>query len=132
MILGALQQPAFGLRVIVQIFHSSSSDSGSKACRTRWAKAVAADLVGLGKPYKPHPWFWSDQYDTKLQIAGLFHDYTDVVSRQGRSEESHRYFDGRRFLAVEAINETAAFMTGRKLLEAGMELGPTLTGQPEF
>jgi 3-phenylpropionate/trans-cinnamate dioxygenase ferredoxin reductase subunit len=96
------------------------------------AKAVAADMVGLGKPYKPHPWFWSDQYDTKLQIAGLFHGYTEVVSQQGRLGESHWYFDGRRFLAVEAINDPAAFMTGRKLLEAGIELDPTLLADQSF
>jgi 3-phenylpropionate/trans-cinnamate dioxygenase ferredoxin reductase component len=96
------------------------------------AKAVAADMLGLGKPYQPVPWFWSDQYETKLQIAGLFHGYTSVVSRQGGNGESHWYFKGERFIAVEAINTPAAFMTGRKLLEGGIDLSPASMAHESF
>lgn len=96
------------------------------------AKAVAADMLGVGTPYKPVPWFWSDQYDAKLQIAGLFHGYTSVVSRRGGNGESHWYFKGERFIAVEAINAPAAFMTGRKLLEGGIDLSPVSMAQESF
>lgn len=86
------------------------------------AKAVAADMLGRGQPYRPYPWFWSDQYDTKLQIAGLFNDFDRVIKRAGRAGVAHWYFRDGQFTAVEAINEPAAFMTGRKLLEAGAAL----------
>lgn len=96
------------------------------------AKAVAADMLGLSRPYRPVPWFWSDQYETKLQIAGLFHDYTSVVSRHTEKGESHWYFKGEHFIAVEAINSAAAFMTGRKLLEGGIELSPASMAHESF
>jgi 3-phenylpropionate/trans-cinnamate dioxygenase ferredoxin reductase subunit len=45
------------------------------------AEAVARNILGAGEDYVPHPWFWSDQYDVKLQIAGLNTGYRDVVVR---------------------------------------------------
>lgn len=96
------------------------------------AKAVAADMLGRGQPYRPHPWFWSDQYEAKLQIAGLFNGSDKVITRRGRSGLAHWYFRDGQFIAVEAINEPAAFMTGRKLLEAGATLDPELMADESF
>lgn len=84
------------------------------------AKAVAADMLGKGEAYRPCPWFWSDQYDTKLQIAGLSGGWDDVVTRASRTGSSHWYYRGGRFVAVEAIDDSSAFMIGRRLLEAGI------------
>jgi 3-phenylpropionate/trans-cinnamate dioxygenase ferredoxin reductase subunit len=58
------------------------------------AAAVAANICGKDTVYDPHPWFWSDQYDMKLQIAGLNRGYDAVVVRPGKREGSvsHFYF----------------------------------------
>ncbi|MDO9524472.1 MAG: FAD-dependent oxidoreductase, partial [Gemmobacter sp.] len=57
------------------------------------AECVAENMLGAGKPYVPHPWFWSDQYDVKLQIAGLNTGYRHVVVRGAEQGPcSHWYF----------------------------------------
>jgi len=84
--------------------------------------AVAAHTVaGKAAPYAALPWFWSDQYDTKLQIAGLNLGYDDVLHRPGKTERSPSvwYYQGDQLLAVDAMNDAAAFVTAKKLLERG-------------
>jgi len=86
------------------------------------AKTAAATLNGQLEPYHSLPWFWSDQYDVKLQIAGLSQGYDNIVLRgdpeTGRSFAVF-YFKGDRLLAVDAINRPGEFMAGKKLLLAG-------------
>ena len=86
------------------------------------AKTAAATLNGNLTPYHALPWFWSEQYDVKLQIAGLSQGYDNVVLRgdpeTGRSFAVF-YFEGDRLLAVDAINRPGEFMIGKKLLMAG-------------
>ena len=86
------------------------------------AKTAAATLNGDPQPYHALPWFWSEQYDVKLQIAGLSQGYDNVVLRgdpdTGRSFAVF-YFEGDRLLAVDAINRPGEFMLGKKLLLAG-------------
>lgn len=84
-------------------------------------EAAAAALVGEGGAYMPQPWFWSDQYDAKLQIAGLHHGYDDTLATDGPRPGSHAvwYFAEGRMIAVDALNFPAAFVTAKKLLEAG-------------
>jgi len=86
------------------------------------AKTAAATLNGNLTPYHALPWFWSEQYDVKLQIAGLSQGYDNVVLRgdpeTGRSFAVF-YFEGERLLAVDAINRPGEFMLGKKLLLAG-------------
>ncbi|WEX78148.1 FAD-dependent oxidoreductase [Sinorhizobium numidicum] len=86
------------------------------------AEAVAAILAGGSEPYDPKPWFWSDQYDVKLQIAGfgLGHDETLVRPGQREGSVSVWYFRQRKLIAVDAINDAKAYVTGKKLLEAGV------------
>ena len=84
------------------------------------AEAVAADLVGAGQPYAPVPWFWSDQYDTKLQIAGLARQVDRTVSLRSARGEAHWRFSQGALVAVEAINDARAFMAARKLMEQGI------------
>jgi 3-phenylpropionate/trans-cinnamate dioxygenase ferredoxin reductase subunit len=84
------------------------------------AEVVAEAMMNFPAEYRPTPWFWSDQYATKLQIAGLNHGFTRVVRRPGtRDGISVWYFAGEEFLAVDAINDPKAFMTARQWLAAG-------------
>ncbi len=83
------------------------------------AEAVAANMLGAGRAYAPMPWFWSDQYDVKLQIAGLNTGYDRIVTRQVGAARSHWYFRGESFLAVDAMNDPRGYMVGKRLLEAG-------------
>ena len=89
------------------------------------AKTAAATLNGNLTPYHALPWFWSEQYDVKLQIAGLSQGYDNVVLRgdpeTGRSFAVF-YFEGDRLLAVDAINRPGEFMMGKKLLMAGARI----------
>ena len=86
------------------------------------AKTAAATLNGKPEPYHALPWFWSDQYDVKLQIAGLSQGYDNTVLRgdpeSGRSFAVF-YFLGDQLLAVDAINRPGEFMAGKKLLLQG-------------
>lgn len=94
------------------------------------AECVAANILGAGTPYAPLPWFWSDQYDLKLQIAGLNTGYDRVVIRQSENARSHWYYAGRRFLAVDAMNDPRAFMLGKRLLEGRRSPDPALVADP--
>ena len=71
--------------------------------------------------YKPVPWFWSDQYEVKLQIAGLNNGYNQIISRANKANFSisNWYYNDDTLLAVDAINDSRAYMVGKRLLEAG-------------
>jgi 3-phenylpropionate/trans-cinnamate dioxygenase ferredoxin reductase subunit len=88
-------------------------------------EAVAANILGAGVPYEAKPWFWSDQYDLKLQIAGLNTGYDRVVTRRGEGEAvSFWYFRGAELLAVDAMNDSRAYMVGKRLIELGRSPAP--------
>jgi 3-phenylpropionate/trans-cinnamate dioxygenase ferredoxin reductase component len=95
--------------------------------------AVAAHTVaGKAAAYAAMPWFWSDQYDTKLQIAGLNQGYDDAIARPGKTERSLSvwYYQGDRLLAVDAINDAAAYVTAKKLLERGANVAKAAVRDP--
>ena len=96
------------------------------------AEAIAAILAGGADPYRPKPWFWSDQYDVKLQIAGFNLDYDQTVMRPGSREGSLSiwYFRGNEFIAVDAINDAKAYVTGKKLLEMGRPVDRAAVADP--
>lgn len=96
------------------------------------AEAVAAVLAGGNEPYRPKPWFWSDQYDVKLQIAGFNLGYDETLSRPGAREGSLSvwYFRQGMLVAVDAINDAKAYVTGKKLLETGREPDRSLLADP--
>ncbi|MEL6952994.1 MAG: FAD-dependent oxidoreductase [Pseudomonadota bacterium] len=83
------------------------------------AEAVARNILGAEAAYLPRPWFWSDQYDVKLQIAGLAREYDGVVVRDGGKAVSHWYFRGSRLIAVDAMSDPRGYMIGKRLVEAG-------------
>ena len=84
------------------------------------AECVAENIMGAGKEYVATPWFWSDQYEVKLQIAGLNAGYDRIVTRKTDADSiSFWYFQGDRLLAVDAMNDPRAYMVGKRLIEAG-------------
>ena len=83
------------------------------------ATTVAQNIMKQNTSYTPKPWFWSDQYDLKLQIAGLNTGYDEVVVRKGESRQvSHWYYKGESLLAVDALNDPRCYMIGKRLIEA--------------
>jgi len=98
------------------------------------AEHAAKVICGDQAPYRPHPWFWSDQYDMKLQIAGLNLGYDQTVIRPGSREggQSVWYFKQGKFIAVDAINDSKAYMFGKKILELDREILPEQAGDPGF
>ncbi len=94
------------------------------------AEVIAENILGANKPYVAHPWFWSDQYDVKLQIAGLNTGYDRVIVRQSEAASSYWYFEGDTLLAVDAMNDPRAYMVGKRLIDAGKSADPTLLADP--
>jgi 3-phenylpropionate/trans-cinnamate dioxygenase ferredoxin reductase component len=80
------------------------------------AKAAAASILGTPQPYDPVPWFWSDQYDLKLQMAGLSEGYDDVaiVGDVAARRFSVEYRRAGRLIAVDAVNDARAHMLSRR------------------
>jgi len=84
------------------------------------AEIVAVNMLGGQQSYLPNPWFWSDQYDVKLQIAGLNTGYNRVITRQGVGQSvSFWYYQGDILLAVDAMNAPRDYMIAKRLIEAG-------------
>jgi 3-phenylpropionate/trans-cinnamate dioxygenase ferredoxin reductase subunit len=90
------------------------------------AECVAGNILGRNVPYVPKPWFWSDQYDVKLQIAGLGIGHDRIVTRDGGGAVSFWYYAGDRLLAVDAMNDPRAYMVGKRLIEAGKTADPAI------
>jgi 3-phenylpropionate/trans-cinnamate dioxygenase ferredoxin reductase component len=82
------------------------------------AKTAAANICGADLRYAQVPWFWSDQYDLKLQIAGLSQDYDQTIIRGDPAERSFSclYLNDSRLIAVDAINKPKDFMQSKKLI----------------
>ena len=90
------------------------------------AQTVAATIAGRREPYRALPWFWTDQFDVKLQMAGISHGRDQIVIRG--SAESRKlsvfYFKQGRLAAIDSINRPLDHMIGRKLIAAGTPLTP--------
>ncbi len=81
------------------------------------AKVIIDHLGGTETPYDALPWFWSDQYDLKLQIAGLSMDYDRVIVRQSEPRKvAFFYMQGDRVMACDAVNDIKSFMASKKLV----------------
>ncbi|MGE0678786.1 NAD(P)/FAD-dependent oxidoreductase [Pseudolabrys sp.] len=91
------------------------------------AKTAAATIAGLNKPYLATPWFWSDQFDCKLQIAGISSGYDSVVIRSRNSSRGEAfialYFRAGMLIAVDTIDAPADHMAARKLLAKPRSVG---------
>lgn len=94
------------------------------------AEVVALNILGRPTDYVPAPWFWSDQYDCKLQIGGLNIGYDAVHVRQVGGARAHWYYRGATLLAVDAMNDSRAYMIGKRLIEAGRSPAPDVLSDP--
>ncbi|WP_298045648.1 NAD(P)/FAD-dependent oxidoreductase [uncultured Citricoccus sp.] len=85
------------------------------------AKAAAASLMGRTPGVMPVPWFWSDQADLKLQMAGLTMGYDEVVIRGDMDSEcfSALYYREGQVVSIESVNAPRDYMTTRRILESG-------------
>ena len=95
------------------------------------AECVAGNMLGGDTDYVPKPWFWSDQYDVKLQIAGLNTGYDRIVTRPGDGGAvSFWYYRGATLLAVDAMNDARGYMVGKRLIESGKSPAPEDVANP--
>ncbi|MEN3976611.1 FAD-dependent oxidoreductase [Emcibacter sp. SYSU 3D8] len=97
------------------------------------AKTAANAMCGELKEYAEIPWFWSDQYDLKLQIVGLSEPGDEVVIRGNPAERkfSAIYLRHGKFVAINAINMIKDFMAAKKMIAAGTQLDPVRAADPE-
>lgn len=95
------------------------------------AEVVADNIMGASKGYVAKPWFWSDQYDVKLQIVGLNTGYDRVVTRRKGDAVSFWYYAGTTLLAVDAANDPRGYMVGKRLIEAGKSPDPEAIVDPD-
>ncbi|MCU0800340.1 MAG: NAD(P)/FAD-dependent oxidoreductase [Rhodobacteraceae bacterium] len=95
------------------------------------AECVAENIMGRGQAYQAKPWFWSDQFDCKLQIAGLNTGYDRIITRGPDGDAvSFWYYRGDRLLAVDAMNDSRAYMVGKRLIEMDRSPDPALIADP--
>ncbi|MFG2592302.1 NAD(P)/FAD-dependent oxidoreductase [Streptomyces sp. NPDC048438] len=115
--------PQYGLQMRLESIQSVNEQ----------ARHVAAAIAG--KPARPHetPWFWSDQYDLKIQIAGLRTDADTVVVRGERHQPGFAVFHlrGEQLRAVEAVNAPREFALGRKFIGEGTHVSARALADPE-
>lgn len=101
---------------------------------TEQAKSAAFALLGKERPFTAAPWFWSDQYDIKLQMIGLTVGFDQAVLR-GKPEErkfSAFYYRDGKLLAIDSINQPADHMAGRRLFEQGVSPTPEQAADTGF
>ena len=98
------------------------------------ARSVAARLAGKPVPYNAVPWFWSEQYDVRLQMAGITSAHDQTVMRGSPEDNAFSIFCFRNgvFLGAESVNRTADHIAVRKLLATGFKLTPEQAADASF
>jgi 3-phenylpropionate/trans-cinnamate dioxygenase ferredoxin reductase subunit len=101
---------------------------------TDQARCVAARLTGEAKTYDGYPWFWSDQGDDKLQIAGLTAGFDQVAVRGSVAERSFSAFCYRagKLIGIESVNRAADHVFGRKILPTDRSITPEQAADVAF
>tara|TARA_Y100001934_G_scaffold277508_1_gene376483 strand:+ start:2955 stop:4166 length:1212 start_codon:yes stop_codon:yes gene_type:complete len=95
------------------------------------AELIAENILGANFSYIPKPWFWSDQYDVKLQIIGLNTGFNDVVTRPNNEKSvSFWYYQEDQLIAVDAMNDPRAYMVAKRLIESGKTIPQKLVADP--
>ena len=89
-------------------------------------RTVAATIAGRRAPYHAVPWFWTDQFDVRLQMAGLSRGYEEAVTRGNPAAQrfSVYYFKQSRLIAVDSINRPADHIVARRLLASHAPVTP--------
>lgn len=97
------------------------------------ASCVAKGIMGDAQPYAALPWFWSNQYDLKLQTVGLAMGHDAEVIRGSVEERSFSvvYLKEGRVIAIDCVNRTRDYAQGRKLVEARSAIAPALLADSE-
>ncbi len=89
------------------------------------AIAAAKAIVGVGSPYRDVPYFWSDQYEAKLQILGLFANYDDIIVRNDQDGQFMCfYMTGSKIAAVAGINRAQDMAVARRIMQKNMAVEP--------
>jgi 3-phenylpropionate/trans-cinnamate dioxygenase ferredoxin reductase subunit len=90
------------------------------------------NMLDQAVEYVPKPWFWSDQYDVKLQIAGLSTGHDQVVVRDDGTVRSHWYYKDGHLIAIDAMGDTRGYMVAKRLIESGKTADPNVVADPAF
>ncbi|HZF45254.1 MAG TPA: oxidoreductase C-terminal domain-containing protein, partial [Sphingomonadaceae bacterium] len=92
------------------------------------ATTAAKAICGGPQPYHALPWFWSNQYDLKLQTAGLSlgHDATVLRGDPATRSFSVIYLKDGKIIALDCVNAVKDYVQGRKLVEAGAKIAPEM------
>jgi 3-phenylpropionate/trans-cinnamate dioxygenase ferredoxin reductase subunit len=90
------------------------------------ATVAARTILGVGQPYRATPWFWSNQYDLRLQTVGLStgHDATVLRGDPAARSFSVVYLKGGKVIALDCVNNVRDYSQGRKLVELGLVAAP--------
>ncbi len=113
-----------GIRVRLESVHNALEQ----------AKTAASNICGEDASYAQVPWFWSDQYDLKLQIAGLSQGYDHTIVRGNPDNRSFSclYLRDGQLIAVDAVNSPKEFMQSKALIAAHAVIDPDLLANPDL
>ena len=97
------------------------------------SNTVASSITGNHKPFVAVPWFWSDQYDLKLQIVGIREQYDEKIIRGNIKERkfSVLYLRNRKLISIECINQPKDFIASKKLIQQKKALKQSYLANPE-
>ena len=97
------------------------------------SNTVASSITGNHKPFVSIPWFWSDQYDLKLQIVGIREQYDEKIIRGNIKERkfSVLYLRNRKLISIECINQPKDFIASKKLIQQKKTLKQSYLANPE-
>ena len=111
-------------KVIENIFLKIFSGINLRTFLPKFVPMKTANINGNKKPYNQVPWFWSEQYNLKLQIGGISQDHDFYVVEGNIKEEkfSVYYIKNKKLIAIDAINNQKEFMKGRKLIALDTEI----------
>ena len=114
--------PRYGRRIRLE-----SVDNAYEQART-----AAANICGRTVVHDKVPWFWSDQFDLKLQIVGLSAGYDRVILRGDPATRSFSccYLEGNELLAVDAVNNPRDYMSARKAIAERLPMNPAKLANP--
>ncbi len=96
------------------------------------AKIAVSVIMGTPEPYADLPWFWSDQYDVKLQTAGLARDYDRIVERGDGTSVPYSvcYLRGSKLIAIDAMSAIKDFMAAKTLIAKQIDVDPAILADP--
>ena len=85
-------------------------------------ETVALNLMGKNVEYNIRPWFWSEQFDIKLQIAGFSEGSNEIIKRSYKNSISFWYFTNNKLTAVDAFNDPTSYFIGKRLIDEGKSI----------